>query len=59
MNKGKWIVDRNHAHNCPRCDGLIEELIYNDMVLGERCVRCKWQIDLSGKNPRRVAYSGV
>ena len=56
MNKGKWIEGED---KCPRCDKKIEQLEWQEMILGERCTKCRWQIDLSGDSPRRVAYSGV
>lgn len=59
MKTGEWIKG---DEDCPRCGQLIEELNYgfgsNEFIVGERCVKCKWQIDLSGDRPRKVIYSG-
>jgi len=50
----KWELGENL---CPRCGDTTEEMHDSDeLMVGERCTRCRWEIDLSGNSPRRVRY---
>ena len=60
MDKGTWhradTVERSD-YECPKCHHLTELLCVGLPVeiIGERCPRCRWQMDLTGA-PRKVLY---
>ena len=64
MKTGTWhrsdTVGRAD-YECPHCHHLTELLCVGQpvLVIGERCVPCRWQMDLSADRPRKVAYGGI
>ena len=55
MTEDRWYTADD---DCPRCGGLMEQYCDDqDLVLAERCTKCKWQVNFDrDEEGRKVRY---